>query len=39
MITGGWEYVIAAYAMLWVVLGSYAVSIAIRWRRLERGKK
>lgn len=39
MITGGWEYVIAAYTLVWVVLGCYAVSVAVRWRRLQGGKK
>lgn len=32
-IHGGWEYVIAAYAAVWCVLGIYGVSL---WRRLQR---
>ncbi len=32
VITGGWDYVIAAYAITWVVLVAYAVSLSVRER-------
>ena len=32
MIVGGWEYIIAAYSLTWVVIGIYAVSL---WRRFK----
>lgn len=31
-IQGGWEFVVAAYTVTAVVLGSYAVSVVLRWR-------
>ncbi|MBI2340794.1 MAG: CcmD family protein [Deltaproteobacteria bacterium] len=34
MIQGGWEYVVAAYTITWVVLGGYALSLWVRHRRL-----
>lgn len=36
MITEGWEYIGAAYALPWVVLGLYGISL---WRRLGRIRK
>ena len=33
MIQGGWEYVIAAYAVVWGGLGLYAVSLFVRARK------
>lgn len=30
MIQGGWEYIIASYAITWSVLGIYFVSLRIR---------
>lgn len=38
IIAGGWEYVRAAYALSWIVLGSYGLSLLIRYRRLGRDK-
>jgi len=42
-IQGGWEFVVAAYTVTAVVLGSYAVSVVLRWRaersRAEREHK
>ena len=31
-IEGGWSYVIAAYAVTWIMLGGYAVSLVVRAR-------
>ena len=39
MITGGWEFIYAAYGLVWVVLGCYAVSLLIRWRNMSRKEK
>ena len=36
VIVGGWEYVIAAYAVTVGFLGVYAVTLVIRSRRLQR---
>ncbi|MBC7792759.1 MAG: CcmD family protein [Clostridia bacterium] len=33
MIQGGWDYVIAAYAIVWGGLGLYAISLALRLRK------
>ncbi|MBI4367180.1 MAG: CcmD family protein [Deltaproteobacteria bacterium] len=33
MIVGGWEYIGAAYALVWIVLAGYAVSLIVRYRR------
>ena len=30
VIEGNWSYVIAAYAVTWLFLGGYAVSLALR---------
>lgn len=35
MITGGSNFITAAYILFWVVLGAYSVSI---WVRMKRGK-
>jgi hypothetical protein len=32
MITGGWEYVVAAYVLTWLFLGGYAASLWVRTR-------
>lgn len=32
MVTGGWEYVVAAYVATWIFIGGYAVSLWIRSR-------
>lgn len=34
MIQGGWEYVLSAYGIAWMVLGGYAGSLWIRHRWL-----
>lgn len=39
MIVGGWEFVIAAYALAWVVLGGYAFSLLRRSRAVCRREK
>ena len=39
MITGGWGYVVAAYAITWLVLAGYGLSLGLRFRRLERGDR
>jgi len=36
VVVGGWEYVIAAYAITFAVLGGYGVSLFLRLRG-ERG--
>jgi hypothetical protein len=33
MIEGGWEFVVAAYAVSAAVLGAYATSVFLRFRR------
>ena len=33
MIVGGWEYVTAAYTLVWAVLGLYALSLWLRHRK------
>jgi hypothetical protein len=33
MVQGGWEYVIAAYAVSAAILTGYAVSVVVRYRR------
>lgn len=33
VIEGGWEYVIAAYVVSAAILGGYAVSVYVRYRR------
>lgn len=35
VIRGGWEYVIAAYAITWLVLVGYAVNLYFRRRAAE----
>jgi heme exporter protein D len=37
-IEGGWEYVVAAYAISVVILAGYAVSVFVRHRR-EQARK
>ena len=32
MIQGGWEFVVAAYAVTAAVLGAYAISVFLRFR-------
>ena len=32
MIQGGWEFVVAAYAVTVAVLGAYAISVFLRFR-------
>lgn len=32
VVSGGWEFVIAAYAVSAAVLGGYAVSVILRYR-------
>ena len=39
MIVGGWEFIIAAYSITWLVLGGYAFSIWRRSRALCRREK
>lgn len=36
VIVGGWEYVIAAYAVTAGFLAAYAVTLVIRSKRLQR---
>ncbi len=31
MISGGWEYVWAAYGISWAALTVYAMSLVVRW--------
>jgi hypothetical protein len=42
VVQGGWEFVIAAYVVTSVILGSYAVSVFLRYRneksRLDRSR-
>jgi CcmD family protein len=33
---GGWEYVIAAYAITWIFFSGYAASLWLRLRSLEK---
>ena len=35
VITGGWDYVIAAYSISWVVFIFYTVNVILRARREE----
>ncbi len=37
--TGGWEYICAAYSVTWFILGAYALSLWIRNRRLSQKEK
>ncbi len=39
VIAGGWEFVIAAYAVTAVVLLGYAVSVCWRYRRAPRAAR
>ncbi|MBI4212222.1 MAG: heme exporter protein CcmD [Deltaproteobacteria bacterium] len=39
MIHGGWEYVWGAYGVSWVLLGSYALSLLLRQRKLRHEEK
>lgn len=32
-VSGGWEYIIAAYVATWVFFGGYAISLFVRMRR------
>jgi hypothetical protein len=34
-IQGGWEYVIASYAVVWITFGAYALSLYVRSRQQE----
>lgn len=36
MIQGGWEYVIGAYAITWIVWSGYALSLWVRHRQLSK---
>ena len=36
VVQGGWEFVIAAYVVTSVVLGSYAASVFLRYRNERR---
>lgn len=36
MITGGWEFVAAAYGLTWIVLGLYALGLWTRFRRVRK---
>ncbi len=38
-IEGGWNYVIAAYAVTWIMLGGYAVSLFLREIALDLGHR
>ena len=38
-ITGGWEFVWAAYGVTWLFLAGYTLSLWIRWRRLPPNKE
>ncbi len=35
IVTGGWEYVYAAYAVSWIALIGYTVSLWLRWPQAE----
>jgi len=37
MIQGGWEFVVAAYAVTAAVLGAYAISVFLRFRSEKAG--
>jgi hypothetical protein len=39
VIQGGWEFVIAAYAVSAALLGGYAASVHARYRRERRRKE
>jgi hypothetical protein len=38
VVTGGWNYVVAAYAVTGVMLGGYIASVLVRWRQ-ELGRR
>lgn len=38
-IQGGWEYVWGAYAVTWVGLLAYALSLWLRWPKAEQTKE
>jgi len=38
IIIGGWEYVIAAYAITFTVLGGYTATLLARTRKSKRGQ-
>jgi hypothetical protein len=38
VITGGWEYVWAAYGVTAAVLALFALSLWVRWRAASRGE-
>lgn len=39
MIHGGWNFIGAAYGLVWVVIGAYAVSLWVRGRALAKRKR
>jgi hypothetical protein len=36
VLTGGWEFVRAAYGLSFLLYGVYALSVILRWKRGER---
>ena len=36
MIQGGWEFIRVAYGLVWAVLGFYALSLVLRFRKLQK---
>jgi hypothetical protein len=39
VITGGWNYVLAAYSVFWIGLALYAISLIVRTRAAEANKE
>ncbi len=39
MITGGWDYITAAYLATWIVLGVYGLSLWLRFRGVVKREK
>ena len=38
MLSGGWEFIRAAYIAPWIAFGVYGLALWIRWRRLQKTK-
>ena len=39
MMTGGWEFIYAAYGVTWLVLGLYSLSLWIRFRSIRKQER
>jgi hypothetical protein len=39
MLQGGWEFIWTSYALTWIVLGAYGISLWVRFRHLDKREK